>query len=255
MIPRPAAVSGRVSLVARAAKLIARPLGLEISRQRPDDSIHARRGRVIRNAGVQVVLDVGANAGQYARDLRRLSEFTGRIVSFEPVASAYAQLAMSCAHDPNWSCHQVAMGAVSGQRDINVTAGTTTLSSFLAPRARDEIPLLVSTAHTQRVSLVRLDDVFGDHVSSDERAMLKLDVQGYEDQVLRGGGRTLELVSVLECELSLIPLYDGQPGTREMIDLIDDAGFVPVGVQPNFVDRDTGHVVDADFLFRRRADL
>jgi hypothetical protein len=97
-----------------------------------------------------------------------------------------------------------------------------------------------------------LDDVAPAHVLDGDRVLLKIDVQGYEAAVLRGAHATLERVHVLECEIPMQGMYERQAGCRDLIDSLDDLGFKPFSVEPNYVDPATGHVMDADFAFARR---
>ncbi len=75
-----------------------------------------------------VVIDVGANRGQYARALRRTG-YKGWIVSFEPVLLDYEALVEAAARDPRWTVHQLALGDCDGTIEMNVVPGT--LSSAL----------------------------------------------------------------------------------------------------------------------------
>ena len=215
--------------------------------RRPDD-VHVRRGRVLRRHAITLALDVGANTGQYGASLRRHSAYTGRIVSFEPVTAAHAELERRCAGDPSWTCRRLALGAEAGAAPIHV-AETTLLSSFLEARALPEFDASASGA--EDVPIERLDAVVPELVAGDDRILLKLDVQGFEREVLIGAEGILDRIDVLECEIALAPIYEEQPAFREMVELIDDLGFTPIGVEPNYSDPMTGTVLDADFLFVR----
>src|SRR5262245_26822768 len=84
--------------------------------------------------GVELVLDVGANTGQFARSLRT-DGYAGKIISFEPLSAAFAVLQHKCAQDRDWECHNLAIGDAEGSATINVSANS--LSSSLLPvRAR-----------------------------------------------------------------------------------------------------------------------
>ena len=52
----------------------------------------ARRLQIMKRAGISLVLDVGANVGQYAK-IARKAGYKGQIVSFEPLGQAFSKLA------------------------------------------------------------------------------------------------------------------------------------------------------------------
>lgn len=229
-------------MLVRQTKELARRLGLEISRYRP---LAARV--VARLEGVPVVVDVGANRGQYATELRRYG-YRGEIVSFEPVEEAFEQLAKAAADDPNWTCHRLALGAAAGEAQINL-ASNLTASSLLAMDAglRSVAPSL-SVTGSETVPLARLDDALDD----DRPCLLKLDVQGYEDRVLDGAPTTLARAVLLECELSIAELYAGQASFRALLERLGGVGFELVDLDPFFYDRADGRVLSIDALFAQR---
>jgi FkbM family methyltransferase len=232
---------------ARSKSLLHR-LGLDVGRTRADD-VHVRRGRLLRHKGTDLVLDVGANGGHYGTYLRRFSGYPGRLVSFEPVSSAYRELE-ACAHDdPLWDTRNIALGDRDGELAINV-ASATVLSSFLLPRA--DAPIDSAESSRELVEMRRLDELFPTIREMAESVWLKLDVQGLELDVLRGSEQALPEVQVIECEMPLEGLYEGQPSFMDLAQALDDRGYRPVGVEPNASDARTGRVLDADFLFERR---
>ena len=79
---------------------------------------------------IDLVLDVGANEGQYASRLRK-NGFSGRIISFEPLSTAFEVLQRACDHDNSWSCHGYAIGEKRGKATINISANS--MSSSLLP--------------------------------------------------------------------------------------------------------------------------
>ena len=97
-----------------------RRLGVDIGRYRP---VGARRNALLARHGIRSTIDVGANKGQYAAELRAYG-FRGTIVSFEPLSAPYAVLAAEAAADPLWRTHQSALGDAVGQAQINVAANT-----------------------------------------------------------------------------------------------------------------------------------
>lgn len=159
---------------------------------------------------VDLVLDVGANAGQFGEELRR-EGYKGEIISFEPLSRPFNDLNRKCARDKKWQCRQCAVGETKGVREINVS-GNSFSSSFL-----DTLPTHTTAEPASRniamekVPIENLDDLFYEFDVTGKTVWLKIDTQGYEKHVLDGGKRILPLIDTVQMELSLAPLYDGQP--------------------------------------------
>jgi len=83
----------------------------------------------------------------------------------------------------------------------------------------------------------------------DARVLLKIDTQGYEAQVLEGARSLLDRVRIVECELSLAPLYDGQPLFPEMLARLAAQGFSPAHFEAGFSERETGQSLQVDGIF------
>jgi FkbM family methyltransferase len=229
---------------------LARRLQSPQARLRDPDT---RRRLLLQRHAIDLVLDVGANEGQYAQALRERSEYTGRVVSFEPVPAAYGVLAQRAERDPAWACERIALSDRQGHGVINV-GPVSVLSSMLPARASLDGTELATRGHgTTTVPLARLDDAARPHLREGDHVLLKVDVQGYEPQVLKGAQETLSVVELIECECSIVALYEGQRSFRQLIDQLDDLGFSPVSVQPNMIESSSGYVVDADLVFVRGA--
>lgn len=173
------------------------------------------------------VFDVGANVGQYGRSLRKLG-FTGQILSFEPIPAVFADLERAAAHDDRWHCHPYALGRTSGRRSFNVMASND-FSSFLAPsRAADaEFTTDNVVKETIEVDLRTLDEVYPEMARRHGFAnpFLKLDTQGFDLEVLRGGGQSLRHFCAMLSEINLRKLYEGAPDYAASIASFSELGF------------------------------
>jgi hypothetical protein len=105
----------------------------------------------------------------------------------------------------------------------------------------------------EQVDVRRLDDVAPDVVRPGERVWLKVDTQGFELPVLRGAERTLERVEVVETELSLVELYEGQALFGEMLAHLSARRFGALFFEPVFWDPVTGELLQLDGVFARRS--
>ncbi len=202
--------------------------------------------------GTQVVLDVGANVGQYAI-LRRHGGFLGTIVSFEPQSAAFAELRSAKANDAKWLLENCALGPAEGEIELNIAGNS--LSSSVLPMLEMHASNAPTSSYvgTERVRQRALDDVV-DELQLAGRMHLKIDVQGFEDAVLRGAVKTLERCDSLELELSFAPLYDGQPDYLALLGRLADQGFDLYDMIPGFRAA-SGRLLQIDGIFVRTSAL
>jgi FkbM family methyltransferase len=227
-----------------------RRAGLDVRRYDPQQDAPLRRQLLLDHYGVQLVLDVGANAGQYARQLRR-SGYRHRIVSFEPQSRAFALLQQRAARDPLWDALHLAASDADGTAQINL-AGNSLSSSLLdmLPTHSESAPESTYVG-SEMVTTRRLDGLLPELAPAGTSTYLKIDTQGSELKVLRGAGDALQRIDTLELELSLLPLYQGAPLFHEMLAWLAERGYELVGLEPAFSDPRSGRLLQADGFFHR----
>jgi FkbM family methyltransferase len=231
----------------KGARAILRSTGFDMVRPAA-----SRRAVMLRYHGIQTAIDVGANRGQYGTELRAWG-FKGKIISFEPTSAAFKLLSKRAAADLRWSVFNFAIGAEDSEAEINVASGSGVSSSLMPMgdahrRSAPEVKYIA----TEKVAVKTLDSALADIIAPDEILVLKLDVQGFEHFVLRGATAILSQVSMVECELSFISLYEGQWLFPQMLTLLDTLGFVPVSFNPVFSNAISGHCLSIDGIFVRK---
>lgn len=227
-----------------------RKRGFQVQRSNLLNDAGLRRSRIIANLAVDIVVDVGGSLGQYGHDLRAHG-YLGSLHSFEPLKSAFATLAKHAHADGQWECDNCAIADVAERRQMFVS-GRITSSSLLPmmPLHREAAPDSGYVA-VEEVVTVRLDDVFAHKRDSWRRIYLKVDVQGYEMNVLRGAEQTLSNVVGIEVEMSFGRLYEGGATFREVLDYLEARRFKMVSVEPVFIDHRTGHVLQINGILIR----
>lgn len=223
-------------------------LGYDIHRR--DLSHPARRAAAMRSRGIDLVLDVGANVGQYVSWLRQFG-YAGQVVSFEPIPAVYAELERNLRGDAKWAGRRTALGAESTTANINVSASSL-LSSMLETRTELSARIAAaSVSEVVEVPVVTLDEIWDEIVPASARVMLKIDVQGFEHSVLDGVARHLPQVHLLEIEMGLERLYEDGSSIYDLLPRISDSGFGVISIDSGYVDRDSGQVLDIDLLAGR----
>ncbi len=201
---------------------------------------------------VRTVLDIGANEGDFARAIGgRLP--AARIYSFEPLAGAYAKLCEKTNGFAQYKAYNFALGDVSGQLEIHRNAYSPS-SSILPMSAlhRTSFPIASHDAGVEKIEIRRLDDIAEDMGFLDD-VFVKIDVQGFEANVIRGGQQALKRAKVVIVETSFDLLYENQPLFDQIYGMMKELGFLYSGNWDQLIDPASGRILQADAIFISRS--
>lgn len=199
--------------------------------------------------GIQTILDVGANTGPFAFAMRTLLP-DAQIYSFEPLPDCHARLVANLSPYGKFQAFCTAVGEKSG--DLTFYRSSFAESSSALPMGalhKRSFPWTAENISIQ-VPVARLDD-FLPVMKLQGATLLKIDVQGYEDRVLRGATQTLEQVQAVMTEVSYQPLYEGQVLFEGMYDFMLSHGFHYVGTLESLFSPLDGSILQSDALFIR----
>jgi len=233
-------------------KVCLRRFGFEIKRYKQLYIFECQVDTWLKQNQVDVVLDIGANTGQYASRLLA-NGFNGDIISFEPLSDAYKKLIENSSKNKNWHiAPRMAIGDFNGEKYINISANSE--SSSIMPM----LPLHESSEpsskyiNTEQTKVCTLDGLIGSVIPSRHKSIfLKIDTQGYEDKVLSGIKDNFNMVKAIQVELSTIPLYEGQKLYYEIIDFLVKKEFILYAIGQVFTDKLTGKLFQFDGFFVR----
>ncbi len=178
------------------------------------------------------------------------------ILSFEPLTTTHAELCCVASRDQKWDVYgRCAVGEFDGEIQINI--GKSTATSSILPM-HENLYLAAEGARyvgCETAPIVKLDSEAMGYLSEfKNQAFLKIDTQGYEWQVLDGATEALKQVQGVLCELSLVPLYDGQHLWLDIIERLSSEGFTLWAIQPGFKDKKNGRTLQLDATFFRKKD-
>lgn len=228
---------------------LTRSIGFDVVKYPPLHSHSGRMKRLFENHRFNLVFDIGANAGQFGQSLRILG-YHGKIISFEPLSQAYQELIRTAEHDANWFiAPRMAIGRSSGEVTINVAANLESSSILPMSSLHSEAAPTSSYQSTETVAMNTLDDAALQYLSPNSVIYLKIDTQGYEDEVLAGATKILSHAAGVQLELSLAELYEGQSDYLNLIHTMISKGFRLVELNPGFSDPHTGHLLQIDGIF------
>ena len=206
---------------------------------------------IAETADIRTILDIGANDGAYVEYLDGFFR-PAAIHAFEPLASSQVKLRALQNRMPHLRLHAVALDDREGEATFfqnsygpaSSLLRASDLSKQTFPETDREVPLPVRVA--------RLDDVLDpDQLARD--LLIKIDVQGVEDRVIRGGRRVFEAARYVLIEMSFVPMYDGQPLFDEVHQQLEGLGLRLAGFKDQIGNARTGQPLFAHCLYHRPA--
>ena len=198
----------------------------------------------------QTVIDVGANKGQFTVTCANLFS-ADYIYSFEPIQNCVGKLENNISRYDNVKVFPFALGAKNGVSQFHVSKYSH--SSSVLPQTDLHRKTFPNTEENNLISvqISTLDEVF-ECIHFKSPVLLKLDVQGFESQVLYGGPKTLQRIDYVILEASLKPLYEGELLFMDIVYLMEENGFRfsrPVG---SLLNPKTEEILQIDALFVKK---
>jgi FkbM family methyltransferase len=187
----------------QSIKALLRSWGIKIERYDLSSSHDLRLARMLAANSIDLVIDVGASRGEYALALQSHG-YKGRILSFEPLRSAYTVLVERSQGNRSWqAADRMALGDTNGTVVMNIAANSTSSSVLdMLDRHRMAAPTSAYIA-TEEADVRRLDGIDHPFISEAAATFLKIDTQGYESHVLAGAAGYVGRIRGLQMELSL----------------------------------------------------
>ena len=199
---------------------------------------------------IDLVIDVGANTGQFAKEIRAAGYY-GELHSFEPVKKTYDMLETASRNDHKWHTHKLALGAVRPTQTINVMTNSD-LSSFNTPSqfGKDRFKGFQS-ATQESVQVDTVDHFIESNKLHSRRMLLKMDTQGHDLYVLKGATNSLRCILAIQSEISFQPLYEEMPYYQESLKTIENCGYSVAALNPVAKGEDLS-IIEMDCLFVRK---
>lgn len=199
--------------------------------------------------GIKTVLDVGANVGQFAASIRKLLP-EARIYAFEPVEECFQELSRANGDDRLFQSFPYALGNEDGTATLNVNDFTP--SSSLLPMANSHVKEFPFAAKATDATVeVRRLDTIAPEMDLTGPMLIKLDVQGFEMQVIEGGRETLAQADVLITEISFAEFYSGQPRFEDLYTELYELGLRFRGTLGQVHSHHDGSPLFSDAIFVR----
>lgn len=216
----------------------------------PTESIVRKHLELLKNYEIDLIFDIGANTGQFAMKMRKLG-YKGRIISFEPLPDAYAQLVKNASGDLLWETVNIALGNENGDFPLHISKNSYSSSILdILPRHVESAP---DSAYFDQVlvPVSRIDDIIDHYFHQGDKLLIKIDTQGFEQHIVEGCSHSLDKIIGFQMELSLLPLYQGESLMQEMIDILRNYGYRLLLLEPGHQDYITGEILQVEGVFYR----
>lgn len=197
---------------------------------------------------IDTVLDVGANRGQYASWLV-FNGYRGRILSFEPQKIAHDLLLINSRGNKNWEIAQpCALGNANGEIEINISKNSVSSSILGMTKKHLDADPESRYVEKQNVKIYKLDDFNHEFIKQSRSIFLKLDVQGFEKEVIDGAAQIIKhKIKGIQLEMSIVRLYDGEMIFEEYLNLMKSLGYNLNYLNPGITS--SGKLLQVDGIF------
>jgi FkbM family methyltransferase len=200
---------------------------------------------------IRTVLDIGANTGQFAARIR--GSFPESVIySFEPLRDAYASLRSRMGADPAFKAFNFALGDKDATTLMHRSGVSDSSSVLRMLQLHTAAFPNTALAGTEEIEVRRLDAL---NFSLEPGLLVKIDVQGFEDRVIRGGRATIGGADCVITEVSFDKLYEEQPLFDDIYHTLRDMGFEYSGSLDQLLDPRDGRPLQADAIFLKPEKL
>lgn len=237
-----------MSAIKDSIKYLLGKAGYKLNQYDPVLDFDFQQKILLERNSIDLVLDVGANTGQYAEQLRR-GGYHGGIISFEPLSSAYKGLSGKAEVDKKWQACHFGLGGADCELEINIAGNS--YSSSILEMGDEHVKASPASRYLEKevVTIRKLDSVYESLCKNADNIFLKIDTQGYTREVLAGAESSMKNVRGLCVEMSLVELYRGEPLIDEVVASLYRKNYRLLSLAPEFIDRTRNRLLQVNGLF------
>lgn len=199
---------------------------------------------------IGMIIDIGANRGQFALSMRKLFPYA-KIISFEPLSEEYSMINNKFIKDTRFESFNLALGNSKGEAKINRNKFSPSSSLLSITENHTHNFPKTATTFEEIIHINTLDDC-AKAIELENPLFIKIDVQGYEKQVIMGGIETLKKATFVLIELSFQELYVGQSTFHDIYSILHKLGFEFRGVYNQLISPIDRSILQIDGLFIKK---
>ena len=201
---------------------------------------------------IDLIIDIGASTGQYAKMLRRFG-YEKYIFSIEPVSKSFKILNKNCSSDKKWSSKQYIISQQNKKKiKINVSKDFDNSSILNSTELHLKNHKGAEFFYTEQIDNKSLDQLLNEDIDIQKNMMLKIDTQGTESDILESGDASLDKFKLIQVELSIQKLYSNQKLWTEVVQFMKEKGFDVWNIIPGYKQKDKGQLYQFDAIFYKK---
>ena len=229
-----------------------RSMGWDLRRSSIRTNFSKRLARLFEDENIDFLFDVGANVGQFSTAMFGAG-YEGQVLSIEPIPGAHKLLKNKANLNSNWIiAPRCALGEADSELALNVTKSSSASSLLKPTRSTENAISQTEVMETIETPVKTLDEFWTEHSDDVRKLAIKIDTQGYELNVLKGGVQALANASVVVLELSIAPFYEGQPLYNEIDEYLRIHGFQIVDIETGYRDHGSGLLREFDAVYKKK---
>ena len=199
--------------------------------------------------GIKTIIDIGANEGQFAEKITAILP-EASLICFEPLPEPFRKLKEKFAGKPGFSCLEIALGEREGRQKIFRNEYSPSSSILPMKSAHKEAFDHARREFEEEISIRRLDSV-AKQIKIAGPYLVKIDVQGYEKQVIDGGADIIKNAAMIIIETSFVELYENSPLFGDIYDKLTSLGFQYAGSLKQLPRPSDGKILQQDAIFQK----
>jgi len=194
------------------------------------------------------VVDIGANEGQFVKKIIKYG-YTKRIVSFEPMKSAFIELEKNSKKSALWKTVNLGFGKENCFEYLNISKNSISSSIAQVLETSTNVEPDTKFVSREKIELITLNEYLSKNEYKDKKIFVKIDTQGNEKNIILGAEKVKDKIKGFLVKLSIVKLYSSDASFNEMIDLLNKLGFELWSIERGFSNKKTGQTLQVDAIF------
>ncbi len=203
----------------------------------------------LKQVGIKTILDIGANEGQFAEKITTLLP-EAKIICFEPLQEPFEKLKRKFIENKNFSFFKIALGNKEGYQKIFRNEYSPSSSILKMKSAHKNAFDFARQEFEEEIKIGKLDNIMR-QIKVEKPYLVKMDVQGYETEVIDGGIKVIENASLIILETSFIELYESAPLFDSIYEKLKALNFEYIGSMEQLLMPTDGKVLQQDSIFQK----